>query len=87
MNADLVSEPDLALDPKIAAKILVYGMVNGSFVGDSLVSEFNLSTYFPESKLFCDWFNARKIINGTFQAEKVAISAKIIAKIIDDFLI
>src|SRR5690606_34845086 len=36
LGVDLVSNPDLALKPEYATKILVYGMVNGSFTGKKL---------------------------------------------------
>ena len=56
LGIDLVGNPDLALQPEIAAKIAVYGMVNGSFRGKSLAKYFN--------GYRTDWTNARDIVNG-----------------------
>jgi putative chitinase len=67
VGVDLVKEPDKALDILIGAKILVVGMAKGMFTGVSL------KTFFNETKE--DWFNARKIVNGTFHADKVANAA------------
>ena len=39
-----------------------------------MTSSIRLDTYFNESRE--DWFNARKIVNGTFRAEMVAEAAK-----------
>jgi predicted chitinase len=70
LGVDLVGHPELALVPEIGAKILVLGMNGGLFSG------VGLSRYFTDKKT--DWVNARKIVNGTFQADKVAEAAKII---------
>ena len=59
-EVDLINNPDLALDPKIAALILVIGMRDGKFTG------VDLDDYFDPIK--SDWFNARKIINGLDKA-------------------
>jgi hypothetical protein len=74
VHMDLVKNPDLALLPEVGAKILVYGMKNGTFVANGMTSSIRLDTYFNESRE--DWFNARKIVNGTFRAEMVAEAAK-----------
>lgn len=64
LGVDLVKNPDLALNPTYAAKILVYGMVNGVFTGRKLSSYINaIST---------DFYNSRRIVNGTDKAEKIA---------------
>lgn len=60
----LVYEPQLALDPVIAYKIMSLGMRKGMFTG------VGLSKYINADK--CDYVNARRIINGTDQAEKIA---------------
>jgi putative chitinase len=57
VKKDLVKNPDLALDPLISAKVITYGMKTGMFTNKKLDDFFK-----PES---ADWFNARKIINGT----------------------
>ena len=63
-GADLVGNPDLALRPDIAAKIIAYGMKNGSFTGKKL------SDYISGAKQ--DFENARRIINGTDKASQFA---------------
>lgn len=63
-GVDLVNNPDLAMDEKIATKILFYGMLHGSFTGKKLSDYFNdLST---------DWIKARRIINGLDKANLIA---------------
>ncbi|WP_336065625.1 glycoside hydrolase family 19 protein [Mesoflavibacter sp. CH_XMU1404-2] len=63
LGIDLVNNPDLALQPDIAAKILVYGMINGSFTGKKL------SDYITGS--YNDFYNARRVVNGLDQAQKI----------------
>lgn len=65
LGVDLVGSPELALDVQIAAKVLVQGMAQGLFTG------VGLDKYFAPGKT-PDWFNARKIVNGTFHADRVA---------------
>jgi putative chitinase len=78
VGADLVKNPDLALQPGIGAIIIVYGMKHGSFTAgrQRLESTNRLSKYFPIGSDVAQWENARKIVNGTFMAEKVAEHAK-----------
>lgn len=68
VGVDLVSNPDLALIPEYGIKIIVEGMSRGLFTGGKL------SDYFNDEK--CDWINARRIVNGTDCAEKIAAIAK-----------
>lgn len=63
-------KPDLALDPDIAYNITSFGMRNGSFTGKKL------SDYITANKV--DYFNARRIINGTDHAKKIAEYALLI---------
>ena len=70
VGLDLVKNPDEVLRPEIGAKILVVGMRDGLFSG------IGLEKYFPPSPTEPDWMNARKIVNGTFQADRVAAAAK-----------
>jgi len=63
LGVDLVNNPDLALNPTYAAQILVYGMYNGSFTGKKL-SDYISDTY-------SDFYNARRIVNGTDRAELI----------------
>lgn len=60
-GADLVGDPDMAMQPAIAAKIMVHGMKAGSFTSKKL------SDYFRPDLV--DWRNARRIINGLDCAE------------------
>ncbi|SEA13175.1 glycoside hydrolase family 19 protein [Bizionia paragorgiae] len=63
LGVDLVNNPDLALKPEYATKILVYGMVNGSFTGKKL------SDYISPS--YSDFYNARRIVNGLDKAQLI----------------
>lgn len=64
LGIDLVENPNLALDPQIAYNIMSYGMRNGSFTGVSL------SDYINSSET--DYYDARRIVNGTDRASTVA---------------
>ena len=64
IGVDLVADPELALDPKIAALIMFEGMKSGIFTG------VGLGTYFNQVK--DDPINARRIINGVDKAEQIA---------------
>lgn len=64
LGIDLLGHPELALEPDVASKILVHGMVHGDFTGDSLSHFINAEQ--------TDYVNARKIINGLDCAEKIA---------------
>lgn len=68
LKIDLINQPELALDPKISAKIAIYGMVNGKFTG------VGLGRYFSSTKE--DWVGARRIINGLDKAELIATYSK-----------
>ncbi len=62
LGVDLINNPDLALKPDVAARIMFEGMIRGSFTGKKL------SDYFNDIK--SDWLNARRIINGTDRAPR-----------------
>lgn len=64
LGVDLVNNPDFALDLTNAAKILVGGMMKGTFTGKTLARYFNEITDDPR--------NARRIINGTDRAADIA---------------
>jgi hypothetical protein len=61
---DLVAEPDRAMEMDTAVSILIEGMVQGSFANHKLADHLNETTD--------DWMNARRIVNGTDRAEKLA---------------
>jgi predicted chitinase len=64
IGEDLYRNPDLALDPAIAARIAVVGMCAGLFSGKKLADYFNDATDDP--------IGARKIINGSDRADDIA---------------
>lgn len=64
IDVDLYHNPDLALEPAIAAKIAVKGMIGGWFTGVGLGKYINQN--------ITDLVNARRIINGTDVATLVA---------------
>lgn len=59
VGRDLVANPDLTMDPDIAAKIIVHGMVHGWFTGRKM-SDFD------------SYVNMRRVVNGTDRAELIA---------------
>lgn len=64
VDADLVNEPDLAMVPAYATKILFEGMIRGMFTG------VGLPRYFHDD--VCDWYNARRIVNGLDRAKEIS---------------
>lgn len=62
---DLIGNPDLAMQPTVAALILVRGSAEGWFTGK------RLSDYLPG-----DYVKARRIINGTDRAQDIAAYAQ-----------
>ncbi len=65
LGLDMVSNPDLALQPTIAAKVLVAGCTGGWFTGK------RLSDYLPG-----DYHGARRVVNGTDHASTIASYAR-----------
>ena len=61
LGIDLVKNPDLALKPDVAGKIICIGMKRGLFTG------VGLDNYLGPSK--SDWVNARRIVNGLDKAQ------------------
>lgn len=76
VGIDLVDNPDFALRPNVGAKILVVGMKLGLFSG------VGLDRYFPPGG-GSFWLAARRIVNGTFQADRVAAAAKKILPLLE----
>ena len=64
VGADLVADPDRAIEPGIATKILFAGMEHGLFTGVGLPRYFSATVDDP--------INARRIINGTDRAQEIA---------------
>lgn len=67
---DLVKNPDLAMESDIAAKIIVHGMMVGSFTGKKL------GDYIKCGKK-PDYIGSRRIINGVDKASLIASYASI----------
>lgn len=68
LGIDLVGNPALAEKPEIAVRILVEGMMLGTFTGRSLPSYVNATK--------SDYVNARRVVNGTDRAETIARYAR-----------
>lgn len=68
INVDLANNPDLALQPDNAAKILIAGMLSGAFTGMSLSRCIKIGAT-------QEFVNARKIINGTDCDDQIAAYA------------
>lgn len=64
LKLDLINNPDLLLDTKISARVLVYGIIEGSFTG------VGINRYVTSLKT--DYVNARRIINGVDKANEIA---------------
>lgn len=64
----LVRDPDLALRPDISAMILCLGMGQGWFTGRKLKHYINGREH--------DFYNARRIVNGTDKADLIASHAR-----------
>lgn len=73
-DADLVNDPDQALRPAIAYQIMSVGMIKGLFTGKKLGDYITAGA--------CDYGNARRIINGTDQAARIAGYARTLEDII-----
>ncbi|AKG13483.1 glycoside hydrolase family 19 protein [Moraxella bovoculi] len=69
LDVDLVNKPELALDHYIASKIMIYGMLHGSFTGKKL------SNYLKKGTLE-EFKQARRIINGMDKATNIAYQAQ-----------
>lgn len=70
LGIPLLEQPELALVPEISAKIMIEGMTKGkSNRGD--FTGVSLETYFNSHR--DDPINARRIINGLDQAQKIAV--------------
>lgn len=68
LGVDFVKNPELALVPEHAAKILVLGCTEGWFTGKKL------SDYLPDYKL------ARRVVNGNDKADSIASYANTFEK-------
>lgn len=69
LDAPLLEQPDLALEPSLSARIMIEGMtrglsLKGDFTGRALEDYFNSRRSDP--------YNARRVVNGLDCAEKIA---------------
>lgn len=77
IKADLIADPNKAMVPEHAAKILVLGMAEGWFTGKKL------SDYITLQK--SDFVNARRIVNGKDRAHEISdLAKKYDAELIED---
>lgn len=67
LGVDLGGNPDLALRPDIAGKIICLGMYKGLFTGVGLPDYLSASN--------SDWTNARRIVNGLDKASEFGARA------------
>jgi hypothetical protein len=79
MSGQLIDNPDLVLSPNVAYRIASVGMRMGSFTGKKLADYITRDS--------CDYVNARRIINGTDQAEKIAGYATKIQQVLTSAII
>ena len=77
LGGSLSKNLDLAMDPDIAARIMVKGMQEGWFCGDKAGKRHTLARHVPtKGAASVDQFtSARRIINGTDKAAKIASEA------------
>jgi putative chitinase len=71
LGIDLVGKPDLALQPKHAARILFEGMREGWFTGQDLDAYIDQLDE-ADAEDLREYRNARRIINGTDKADQIA---------------
>lgn len=72
---NLLDNPDLALEPSIAIQIMAFGMLQGSFTGVGFRKKCGVLRYDRDL-----YIRARKIINGTDKAAKIADYALVFEK-------
>ena len=73
IGVDLVNNPDLALKPDIATKVLFEGMIRGMFTAKKL-SDYIAPDSIKDSdeKDYQEFLRARAIVNGTDKAAEIA---------------
>jgi hypothetical protein len=59
VGKDLVAEPDIALEPAVAAKIIVHGMQHGWFTGKAMSG-------------YSRYYDMRKVVNGLDRAALIS---------------
>jgi putative chitinase len=71
LGVDLVGNPDLALDPKIATQILFVGMLDGLFTGKGL-DDYLDGKDEADAEDLREFTNGRRIINGVDKQLEIA---------------
>lgn len=73
LGGSLIADPDRALEPRIAAGILLRGMTEGWFAGDGK-GRHTLARHLPAAGIATreQYTAARRIINGTDKADLIA---------------
>ena len=74
LGVDLLAHPELAMQPDIAARILVEGMKLGSFTGKGLAAYIDDIDESDEEDRR-EYLNARRIVNGTDRDDEIADAA------------
>jgi hypothetical protein len=78
LNGQLTSNLDLALDPDVAANIMIRGMQEGWFAGEKNGKRYTLARFLPADGTAASEAQmtaARRIINGTDKNKKIAAEA------------
>lgn len=68
LGVDLTTDADVAMQPDIAARVLVRGVMFGWFTGKALPQYVNLQT--------SDFHEARRVVNGIDRAKEIADIAR-----------
>lgn len=75
LGIDLAKQPDLALEPGYAAGCMIHGMFSGIFTGRAITRYINEGS--------TDYFNARRVINGTDKAATIQTYAELFEDILE----
>lgn len=78
LNGQLTNNLDLALDPDVAANIMIRGMQEGWFAGEKNGKRYTLARFLPAdgtAASVAQMTAARRIINGTDKNKKIAAEA------------
>ncbi|MFA1262560.1 XVIPCD domain-containing protein [Xanthomonas axonopodis pv. fascicularis] len=67
LNGEMVRNPDMAMQPEIAAKVLVVGMRDGLFTGKPLDRYIDNDSH--------DVYNARRVVNGVTPSKPWSVKA------------
>ena len=83
LNIPLADNPALANEPETAWKVLELGMTKGLFTGKKLSDYIKTPPGLPEGEERCDFYNARKIINGLDSAGLIQSYAEKYLEVLD----